>query len=62
MYKAIVSCLQISFAVTKSLKDSFNGIGGLAAVDDQLYVRGSMNSRGQIMLIAPRAPDARNII
>ena len=62
MYKAIFSCLQISPAVTKSLKGSFNSIGGLAAVDDQLYVTDSMNSQGHIMLTVPLAPDARNIL
>jgi hypothetical protein len=41
--------------------DSFNTIG-LAAVDGKLCVTDSMNPRGQIMLIDPRAPDARNII
>jgi hypothetical protein len=41
--------------------DSFNGIGGLAAVGDQLYVTDSLNSRVQVMLIDPRAPDAGNI-
>lgn len=41
--------------------DSFNGIGGLAAVDDQLYVADSLNSRVQIMLIDPHAPDAGKI-
>lgn len=40
---------------------SFNGIGGLAAVNDQLYVADSLNSRVQIMLIDPHAPDARKI-
>jgi hypothetical protein len=41
--------------------DSFNGIGGLAVVGDQLYVADSLNSRVQIMLIDPRAPDTRKI-
>jgi hypothetical protein len=37
---------------------SFNDIGGLAATDDLLYVADSLNSRVQIMMIDPRAPDA----
>jgi len=37
---------------------SFNGIGGMAAADDLLYVADSLNARVQIMLINPRAPDA----
>jgi hypothetical protein len=41
--------------------DSFNGIGGLTVVGDQLYVTDSLNSRVQVMLIDPRAPDARNM-
>jgi len=36
---------------------SFNGIGGLAAADDLLYVADSLNARVQIMLINPRALD-----
>jgi DNA-binding beta-propeller fold protein YncE len=36
---------------------SFNGIIGLAAADDLLYVADSLNARVQIMLIDPRAPD-----
>jgi NHL repeat len=41
--------------------DSFNGIGGLAVVGNQLYVADSSNSRVQIMLIDPRASDTRKI-
>jgi hypothetical protein len=35
---------------------SFNGIGGLAVADDQLYVADSLNARVQVMLINPHAP------
>lgn len=36
---------------------SFNGIGGLAVVDDLLYIADSLNTRVQIMLINPSALD-----
>ena len=40
---------------------SFNGIGGLAVVDDLLYVADSLNARVQIYLIDPRALNSRKI-